>query len=60
MFYVAVTMENLHLKNLDLNKITKYKKQTTVLKNVELKNSTKNQKEPLRNKIIRLINKLPT
>ena len=53
-------MEQLHLKNLDLNKITKYKKQTTVLKNVELKNSTKNQKEPLRNKIIRLINKLPT
>ena len=55
-------MENLHLKNLDLNKITKQnnKKQTTVLKNVELKNSTKNKKEPLKNKIIKLINKLPT
>lgn len=55
-------MENLHLKNLDLNKITKQNKNetTTILKNVELKNSTKNQKEPLRNEIIRLINKLPT
>ena len=58
-------MDNLHLKNLDLNKITKQIKKnknetTIVLKNVELKNNTKNQKEPLRNKLIRLINKLPT
>ena len=55
-------MENLHLKNLDLNNITKQNKneKTIVLKNIELKNITKNKKEPLRNKIIRLINKLPT
>ena len=55
-------MKNIHLKNLNLNNIKKQNKNktTTVLKNVELKNSTKNQKEPLRNKIIRLINKIPT
>ena len=57
-------MENLHLKNLDLNKIKKQinknkHKQIIVLKNFELKNITKNKKEPFKNKVIQLINKLP-